>query len=70
MLSAIAAYARETGAFVIAEGIEDEEVLDFVQSVHDGEFSRDMVIQGGQGYGLGRPSADPNPRLPLEPAME
>jgi diguanylate cyclase (GGDEF)-like protein len=56
VLMAIAAYAHETGAFVIAEGIEDEETLEFLRSIDDRELHGDAVIQGGQGYGLGRPS--------------
>jgi EAL domain-containing protein (putative c-di-GMP-specific phosphodiesterase class I) len=54
MLMAIATYARQTGAFVIAEGIEDDETLEFLRGV---DAFGDVVIQGGQGYGLGRPAA-------------
>jgi hypothetical protein len=43
-------------------------VLDFVRGVHEGELSREAIIQGGQGYGLGRPSADLNPSAALAPA--
>jgi diguanylate cyclase (GGDEF)-like protein len=57
VLMAIAAYARETGAFVIAEGIEDRETLDFLHTIDDHAPRGDVVIQGGQGYGLGRPTA-------------
>jgi diguanylate cyclase (GGDEF)-like protein len=55
VLMAIAAYARQTGAFVIAEGIEDDETLAFLRSIDERELVGDAVIQGGQGYGLGRP---------------
>jgi EAL domain-containing protein (putative c-di-GMP-specific phosphodiesterase class I) len=50
-------FARQTGAYVIAEGIEDESVLDYVRKIDD-VLPRDIatLIQGGQGYGLGRPS--------------
>ena len=65
VLMAMATFASHTGAFVIAEGIEDDEVLDFVRGVHEGELSREAIIQGGQGYGLGRPSADLNPSAAL-----
>ena len=65
VLMAMATFASHTGAFVIAEGIEDEEMLDFVRGVHEGELSREAIIQGGQGYGLGRPSADLNPPAAL-----
>jgi EAL domain-containing protein (putative c-di-GMP-specific phosphodiesterase class I) len=68
VLMAMATFASHTGAFVIAEGIEDDEVLDFVRGVHEGELSREAIIQGGQGYGLGRPSADLNPPAALAPA--
>jgi diguanylate cyclase (GGDEF)-like protein len=56
VLLALATFARQTGAVVIAEGIEDEEMLDFVRCVdaHAEHFS--ATIQGGQGYGLGRPT--------------
>lgn len=53
MLTAIATYARQTGAFVIAEGIEDDETLTFLHGID--EFG-ESIIQGGQGYGLGRPA--------------
>ena len=56
VLLAIATYARETGAFVIAEGIEDTETLEFLRSIHERDLCGDVVIQGGQGYGLGRPA--------------
>jgi diguanylate cyclase (GGDEF)-like protein len=65
VLMAMATFASHTGAFVIAEGIEDDDVLDFVRGVHEGELSREAIIQGGQGYGLGRPSADLNPSAAL-----
>ncbi len=58
VLMAMATYARQTGAFVIAEGIEDDDTLDFVRNVHDYGLRTEMIIQGGQGYGLGRPSAE------------
>ena len=41
------AIARETAAYVIAEGIENVEMFDLV---------RQMGVQGVQGYLLGRPS--------------
>jgi diguanylate cyclase (GGDEF)-like protein len=56
VLMAMATFARETGAYVIAEGIEDEHLLQWVRTV-DERIPRDAatMIQGGQGYGLGRP---------------
>jgi diguanylate cyclase (GGDEF)-like protein len=64
VLLAMATFASHTGAFVIAEGIEDEDVLEFIRHIHQGEFSREAIIGGGQGYGLGRPSTE----LDLAPA--
>jgi diguanylate cyclase (GGDEF)-like protein len=57
VLMAIAAYAQQTGAFVIAEGIEDDETLAFLGDIDDRTLHGDTVIRGGQGYALGRPAA-------------
>jgi diguanylate cyclase (GGDEF)-like protein len=54
VLAAVAAFARETGTYVIAEGIEDAEVLRFVRAFGD---QYPGAIRGGQGYCLGRPAA-------------
>jgi len=58
VLLAMATFARQTGAYVIAEGIEDDALLEFVRTIDDA-LPREAatMIQGGQGYGLGRPSA-------------
>ena len=64
VLMAMATFARQTGAFVIAEGIEDEDTLDFLRTIAERDFISDTIIQGGQGYGLGRPSADIAPGFP------
>jgi diguanylate cyclase (GGDEF)-like protein len=58
VLLAMATFARQTGAFVIAEGIEDQETLEFLRSIDHGDISTEAIIQGGQGFGLGRPSAE------------
>jgi len=58
VLMAMATFARQTGAFVIAEGIEDEETLAFIRGVEAVDFRPGTIIQGGQGFELGRPSAD------------
>jgi diguanylate cyclase (GGDEF)-like protein len=63
VLMAMATYARQTGSFVIAEGIEDQETLDFLGQIDDADLRPDRIIQGGQGYGLGRPS----PHLASQP---
>jgi len=60
---AMATYARQTGSFVIAEGIEDQETLDFLSEIDEQDLRPDRIIQGGQGYGLGRPG----PQLESEP---
>jgi diguanylate cyclase (GGDEF)-like protein len=58
VLMAMATFARQTGAFVIAEGIEDEDTLQFLRGIDDHDLHVDTVIQGGQGFQLGRPSAE------------
>ncbi|HEY0517229.1 MAG TPA: bifunctional diguanylate cyclase/phosphodiesterase [Solirubrobacteraceae bacterium] len=55
VLMAIATFARQSGAFVIAEGIEDEDTLQFLRSIGQREISPEMIIQGGQGFQLGGP---------------
>jgi diguanylate cyclase (GGDEF)-like protein len=62
VLMAMATFAHQTGAFVIAEGIENEETLAFVRSVDDSDLAPAALIEGGQGFGLGRPE----PELPAE----
>jgi EAL domain-containing protein (putative c-di-GMP-specific phosphodiesterase class I) len=59
VLMAMATFARQTGAYVIAEGIEDGALLDYVRTI-DERIPPELatMIQGGQGYGLGRPSPE------------
>jgi diguanylate cyclase (GGDEF)-like protein len=57
VLMAMATFARQTGAFVIAEGVEDDQTLAFLHAVHQQYARISGVIQGAQGYGLGRPAA-------------
>ncbi len=65
VLMAMATFARQTGAFVIAEGIEDEGMLEFLRAVNQAhELASDAIIQGGQGFGLGRPSHELWPESP------
>lgn len=59
---AMATFARQTGALVIAEGIEDEATLAFLRTLNEQGPDSEPVIQGGQGFGLGRPS----PSLPTQ----
>lgn len=58
VLVAIIAYARRASAYVIAEGIETEEILTFVRNAERLHVLNDPPIKGGQGYLLGRPSHD------------
>jgi diguanylate cyclase (GGDEF)-like protein len=64
VLAGIIAIARENGAYVIAEGIEDAATLELVKdaALHD---SGARGIHGAQGYFLGRPSPDIAIALPL-----
>lgn len=69
VLLAMATFARQTGTYVIAEGIEDAETLDFVRGVEAGELPSGPIVQGGQGFELGGPGfelpalrTDPQPR--------
>jgi diguanylate cyclase (GGDEF)-like protein len=64
VLMAMATFARQTGAYVIAEGIEDEETLQFLADIDDHDQSSGPIIQGGQGFGLGRPSPEISPAMP------
>ena len=67
LLIALATFAHQTGAFVIAEGIEDAETLAILRNLGDhlSTFSED-VISGGQGYGLGMHATTINPDFPGE----
>ena len=58
-LMAIIAFARRADAFVIAEGIESEQILAFVRHAHQMKAMSEPVIDGGQGFILGRPDAAP-----------
>ena len=59
VLMAMATYARQTGSYVIAEGIEDQDTLDFLGSIGERDLQVEQIIQGGQGFGLGRPVSGP-----------
>jgi len=63
VLMAMATFARQTGAFVIAEGIEDDDTLQFLRGIDDHELHVDTIIQGGQGFQLGRPSTEIPPTV-------
>jgi len=66
VLAGIIAIARETGAYVIAEGIEDAEMLGLVRHAGGPSATRGEGVRGAQGYFLGRPS----PTIPTEATME
>ncbi len=53
---AIIAFASQTGTFVIAEGIENEQILAFVRHPHLHGLDHQIGAQGAQGYLLGRPN--------------
>lgn len=53
VLSAVLSYAAETDCYVIAEGIETDEILDFVRSLR--LRLHHAHVHGAQGYLLGRP---------------
>ncbi|MEA2786347.1 MAG: hypothetical protein QOF71_2451 [Candidatus Eremiobacteraeota bacterium] len=55
VLAGIIAIARETGSYLIAEGIESRELLDFACRAHDPGRATIAGIRGVQGYLLGRP---------------
>jgi EAL domain-containing protein (putative c-di-GMP-specific phosphodiesterase class I) len=63
VLLAMATFADMTDAVVIAEGIEDQETLEYLRDLDRSELSGAALIQAGQGYQLGRPS-------PLMPPLE
>ena len=64
VLMAMATFASQTGAFVIAEGIEDQETLAFLRGIDDHDLHVDTIIKGGQGGELGRPSSEMPPGVP------
>jgi diguanylate cyclase (GGDEF)-like protein len=55
VLAGIIAIARETGSYLIAEGVEDEWFLEFVRNAHVASGEPFLGIRGAQGYLLGRP---------------
>jgi diguanylate cyclase (GGDEF)-like protein len=57
VLLAMATFAGETGAFVIAEGIEDGAMLRFLGGLPDDPTAARPRVHGGQGYALGRPDS-------------
>ncbi len=64
VLMAMATFARQTGAFVIAEGIEDGETLAFLRGLDESDLAMERIVQGGQGFGLGYPARELASRAP------
>ncbi len=64
VLMAMATFAQQTGAFVIAEGVEDGETLAFLRSLDERELNMERIVQGGQGFGLGYPASELAPQAP------
>jgi len=58
VLAAIVSYAAESGALVIAEGIETAEILNHLVRAAKTSSGKARFV-GGQGYLLGRPDLDP-----------
>src|SRR5581483_12275127 len=60
VLAGIIAIARETGSYLIAEGIESNELMEFIRMVHE-PVGQHQGIRGAQGYLLGKPQiGEPN----------
>ena len=57
VLAGLIAIARETGSYLIAEGIETRQMLDFVSKAHVPVPSAFAGVRGVQGYELGKPEA-------------
>jgi diguanylate cyclase (GGDEF)-like protein len=58
VIAAIVAFAATTGAYVIAEGIEDQTMLDAVRGTDVPEGTAAGHVRGVQGYYLGRPDSE------------
>ena len=59
VMLAIMAFARESGAFVIAEGIETEAMLELARDPEPEGEARPAGAHGAQGFLLGRPAPVP-----------
>jgi diguanylate cyclase (GGDEF)-like protein len=60
VMLAIMAFARESGSFVIAEGIETEAMLELARDPNPTGEARAIGAQGAQGFLLGRPAPVPD----------
>jgi diguanylate cyclase (GGDEF)-like protein len=70
VLMAMATFARQSGAFVIADGIEDEETLEFLRGVEALDAHPGTIIQGGQGFELGQPAGAAGARDDALPVLQ
>jgi diguanylate cyclase (GGDEF)-like protein len=69
VLLAVAAFATQTEAYVIAEGIEDGAALDLVKTLGE-RVGAGLRVDGGQGFGLGRPDPYmPTALTPPDPVL-
>jgi PAS domain-containing protein len=66
----IMAFARESGSFVIAEGIETEAMLELARDPNPAGEARPIGAQGAQGYLLGRPAPVPEEAPSYETTLE
>ncbi len=64
VLLAMATFASQTGAFVIAEGVEDEETLRFLRGIDGHDLHVATIVRGGQGGELGSPATELPPGVP------
>jgi diguanylate cyclase (GGDEF)-like protein len=58
VIAAVVALAATTGAYVIAEGIEDQATLDSIRGLDGTDRRKTHDVRGVQGYFLGRPEED------------
>jgi diguanylate cyclase (GGDEF)-like protein len=70
VLMAMATFARQSGAFVIADGIEDEETLEFLRGVEALDARPGTIIQGGQGFELGQSAVAARARDDALPVLQ
>jgi diguanylate cyclase (GGDEF)-like protein len=67
VLAGIVAIARETGSYLIAEGIETTEMLEFIANTHFSQSGTFAGVRGLQGYLLGKPETGPLDLRSLQP---
>jgi diguanylate cyclase (GGDEF)-like protein/PAS domain S-box-containing protein len=70
VLLGIMAFARELDAFVIAEGIETETMLELARDPEPARKNVTLGAQGAQGYLLGRPGPAPSAQPTYEDTLD